>query len=240
MLYPCRRPRQRSSRRLVHILMTSLALAPLYACSTAGGARASGDDGARDARKLARIQQDAQSLIDRRAILNREFERTTSELDTWSKRYKIGVATPRLVLSLLSRNFKAHHVSDQQHSGFEREYAAIEAAMTRIANERAAIERDTAELKAQLSTLEKDPDPVTTTQSYHFGDVFLPIAGVEQAAQRAACEELTWGKRLSICELVEEHCSARNPERPSEGWLQFCVYSCTELRPGTILLGATQ
>jgi hypothetical protein len=50
---------------------------------------------------------------------------------------------------------------------------------------------------------------------------------VDREFERVARDLDAWAKRHKV------FCTARNPEKPSEGWLQFCTYSCSLPRINT-------
>ena len=212
-------------------LLLFLALGLLFSLSGHAGT----DAGQADPKAVfAGIERDAQSLRDRQVALDKEFSRITAELDAWSKRNKVGVATPQLVLSLLSRSLEPHLGSDahqdtssSKQSAFEREYADLEHAMALAMHERGEIDRGRADLIARLAPFE-GKQTAKKTQNYRFGDVFMPIAGLVGVSARSACEvgvrDLVPGQ---LCILVREECEALDRKHPSRGWVQICTYDCS-------------
>jgi len=211
-------------------LLLFLALGLLFSPSGYAGT----DTGQADPKaEFAGIERDGQSLRDRQAALDKEFSRITAELDSWSKRNKVGVATPQLVLSLVSRSLEPHLGSDAHHdtssrkqSAFEGEYAGLEHAMALAMHERGEIDRGRADLITRLARFQVK-QTAKKTQNYRFGDVFMPIAGLAGVSARSACE--VWVRDLAPgqwCVLVRESCEALDPTRPTEGWVQVCEYTC--------------
>ena len=203
-----------------------LVLVALCACSSrGGGGRRSAEDPI--VQRYAKIQRDAQSLMDRRAILDRELERTSAELLAWAKRYKVRTPTPQLLLSLLSRDYSRYQSSSEPPSeGFETEYAAIEKAMARIALERMTLGRDVVELKRDLEQFDSDPEQYMVRAVLDYGDVLLPLAGIDSTDRATRCEELIWGEHRTTCALAEERGKAVDPRRVASGWRRACIYTC--------------